>query len=384
MKKIAVVTGSRAEYGLLYWVIKEIQRSKCLELQVLVTGAHLEESSGYSYKNIEEDGIKINKTIPLDLCNYSPVNISKAIGNCIFGFSKAYEELEPDMIVILGDRYEVLAAACAAIPFNIPIAHIHGGESTEGAIDEQIRHAITKLSHLHFTATDRYRENVVRMGEEDWRVFNVGALGLESIRRIDYYSKTDLEQELGIDFSKPTFIATFHPVTLEYKNTELYINNLLTALKHKGLQVVFTGANIDTCGDIINARVMEAAKEDTNIKMFQNLGQRRYLSMLRYCDAMIGNSSSGIIEAASFNLPVINIGSRQDGRIKGRNVMDCGYGLEALEQCISLVLEGRFTKQVLMDLENPYGEGNSSKLIVRELEAEYSKEKLLKKKLAYD
>ena len=309
--KIAVVTGTRADYGLLYWIMKEIQKSNKLELKIIVTGSHLATEYGNTYHQIENDGFVIDKKIDMNISNDSPSSIVKSMGFEMIGFSEAYEKLDPDLLLVLGDRFEILSSVCAAIPFNIPIAHIHGGEVTEGAIDEQIRHAITKMSHIHFASTEIYRQNIIKMGERKENVYCVGAPGLEWLLHNEFLSKIELGEGLGINFNEKVILATFHPVTLEQDMTKSYIDEILNALIRTNIQVIFTGANADPSGMIINKRIKEVAKINNNIKFFDNLGQKKYLSCQKYSALMLGNSSSGIIEAASFKLPVVNIGNRQ-------------------------------------------------------------------------
>lgn len=381
-KKVAVITGTRAEYGLLYWTMKEIQKSGSLELQLIVTGTHLSQEFGNTYKLIEQDGFSIDKKVDMLISNDTPIAISKSMGIGMIGFAHAFEELKPDIILVLGDRFEILAAVSAALPFNIPIAHIHGGETTEGAIDEQIRHAITKMAHLHFASTETYAQNVIKMGEEKWRVYNLGAPGLEWLKKAEPISKSVLEEELGINFYNDVLLATFHPVTLEKENSEEYIENLIDELIQLGKQVIFTSANSDTCGIIINEKIKQAASKYSFIKFVKNLGQLRYLSCLNYCAAMVGNSSSGIIEAASFGLPVLNIGNRQKGRIRGDNVVDVGYSKEEIFTGLKKVLSPDFRKS-LANIRNPYGNGHFSKDLVRCLTEVNIGRPLLLKKLVF-
>lgn len=381
MRKIAVVTGTRAEYGLLYWIMKKIEESELLKLQLIVTGSHLSPEFGSTYTQIEKDGFYIDSKVNMHISGDTPLSITKSMGIGMIGFADAYERLKPDLLLVLGDRYEILTAASSAVSFNIPIAHIHGGESTEGAIDEQIRHAVTKLSHLHFASTKQYADNIIRMGEEDWRVFNVGAPGLEWINKLDYYSKQQLFDELGMDFNQEVVLATFHPVTLQQENTEIYIENLLRALVDTNMQVIFTGANADPSGSIINHRVKQLCASNKKIKFFENLGQRRYLSCQKHCAMMIGNSSSGIIEAASFKIPVINIGDRQKGRLRNDNVIDAGYEYEEIRQAIKKARNPEF-KNKLCHIKNLYGTGYVSSEIVKIIEeAELSR--LLNKRLVF-
>lgn len=380
-KKIAVVTGSRAEYGLLYWIMKGIKNSDCLELQLIVTGMHLSDNYGNTYKLIEEDGFTIDKKVDILISDDSSTAVAKSIGIGTIGFAQVYEEMKPDVLLVLGDRYEILSAVSAAIPFNIIIAHIHGGEVTEGAIDEQIRHAITKMSHIHFTSTSTYANNIIRMGEKKEHVFKVGAPGLDWIRKIEYMTKEELEGRYNVQFDKGVVLATFHPVTLELDRTEQYIDNIINALVKSKFQVIFTGANADPSGSLINAKLIQASKDYSNIKFHNNLGQVTYLSLQKHCSFMLGNSSSGIIEAASFGLPVLNIGSRQNGRLQSGNVINVGYGVEEILSGIRAVTEKDFKNKVLK-LENIYGEGNASRKIV-DILSNIDMDKLRYKRLTY-
>jgi len=380
--KIAVITGTRAEYGLLYWIMKGIKSSKILKLQIIATGMHLSPYFGSTYKLIENDGFVIDKKVDMLVANDTPTAVSKSIGLGTIGFAQAYDELKPDLVMVLGDRYELLSAVSAAIPFNIPVAHIHGGESTEGAIDEQIRHALTKISHLHFASTQQYADNIVRMGEESWRVHNVGAPGLDWINKIDCYTKKQVENKLDISFDKGIILSTFHPVTVEQENTEYYIDNIIQALMDTKLQIIFTGSNSDPSGLIINQKTKKAAQLSSSIRYYDNLGQRLYLSCQKYSRLMVGNSSSGIIEAASFGLPVINIGIRQKGRLQSGNVIDTGYSVEDISRGIQIALSETF-KNSIAGIKNIYGDGNTAEKIIGILE-NIDLLKLRIKRLAYD
>jgi UDP-hydrolysing UDP-N-acetyl-D-glucosamine 2-epimerase len=382
-RKIAVVTGTRAEYGLLYWIMKKIEVSSQLELQLIVTGTHLSSEYGQTYKLIEQDGFKINKKVDLQITqDTTAATTAKSIGLGVIGFGQAYEELKPDLLLVLGDRYEILAAVGAAIPFNIPIAHIHGGEVTEGAIDEQIRHALTKMSHLHFTSTAEYAENIRRMGEESWRVFSVGAPGLEWIHNINYIPQAELAKQLGVDFKQDIILATFHPVTLEQESTEEYIDTILKTLVKSDIQVIFTGANSDPSGSIINKKIREVSSLYDKIKYFDNLGQVRYLSCEKYCSMMLGNSSSGIIEAASFKLPVVNIGKRQKGRMQSGNVINVDCKMSDILDGISKARDKSF-RESIKNIANIYGDGHTAEKVVCVLE-KIDLTELKFKKLAYE
>lgn len=378
MRKICIITGSRAEYGLLYWLMKEIQSDASLELQVIVTGMHLSPEFGLTYKEIEKE-FSINKKIEMLLSSDTPIGISKSMGLAQISFAEAYAELSPDILVVLGDRFEIFSAVTAAMIARIPIAHIHGGETTEGAFDEAIRHSITKMSHLHFVATEEYRQRVIQLGEDPERVFNFGSPGIDNIHNLHLVAKDEFERSLGFKLGEKNLLVTFHPVTLEQSTAKEQFQQLLFALDDlKDTQIIFTKANADTDGRIINSMIDSyvSANSDKAIA-FTSLGQLRYLSALQYVDAVVGNSSSGIIEAPSFKIGTINIGDRQKGRIKAPNVIDCAPDRNAIINAMQLLYSPEFQKS-LPDVRNPYGEGGSSKKIVGIL-CSHPLTKLLKK-----
>lgn len=363
-RTICVVTGTRAEYGLLYWLMKEIQADPDLELQLIVTGMHLSPEFGLTYKEIEKE-FRIDKKIEMLLSSDTAVGISKSMGLAQISFAEAYEELQPNLVVLLGDRYEIFAAASAAMISRIPIAHLHGGETTEGAFDEAIRHSITKMSHLHFTATEEYRQRVIQLGEQPERVFNVGGMGIENIHRLPLLSKEDFEQRIDFKLAKKNLIVTFHPVTLETSTAQHQFSELLAALDElEDTHIIFTKANSDTDGRIINQMIDDyVANNPTKAAGFTSLGQLRYLSALQYMDAMVGNSSSGLAEAPSFKIGTINIGDRQAGRIKADSVIDCAPEKNAIAKAIATLYTPEFQQQ-LQQVNNPYGTGCASKNIV--------------------
>lgn len=365
MKKVCVVTGTRAEYGLLKPVIEKICKDEELELYLIVTGAHLSPEFGLTYKEIEADGFIINKKIEMLLSADTPGSIVKSMGVGMMGFADAFAEGCPDMVVILGDRYEMLAAASAAMVFRIPIAHIHGGETTEGAIDESIRHAITKMSYLHFAATETYRNRIIQLGESPERVFDVGALGIENIKTIKLLDKENLEKSIDFKFSDNTVMVTYHPVTLEKQSSAEPFHNLLSVLKsRKDLNIIFTKANSDADGRIINQMIDVFVSENRDRSVaYTSLGQVRYLSVLKYCSVVIGNSSSGIVEAPSFHIPTVDIGDRQRGRIASSSVIHCGAGEEEIEHALCRALQDEF-RQGITKVKNPYeGENTSSQIV---------------------
>jgi len=364
MRKICVVTGTRAEYGLLYWLMKEIQSDTSLELQVIVTGMHLSPEFGLTYREIERE-FSINKKIEILLSSDTSIGISKSMGLAQISFAEAYEQLSPDIVIVLGDRFEIFSASTAAMIARIPIAHIHGGETTEGAFDEAIRHSITKMSHLHFVATEEYRQRVIQLGEDRNKVFNFGAPGLDNINNLQLLSKDELERSIGFKFGMKNLLVTFHPVTLERSTAKEQFQQLLIVLDDLGdTRVIFTKANADTDGRAINFMIDSYVSANPNKAIaFTSLGQLRYLSALQYVDAVVGNSSSGLIEAPSFKIGTINIGDRQKGRIKADSVIDCAPDRNAIINAIQQLYSSGFQNS-LCDIRNPYGEGGSSKKIV--------------------
>ena len=357
--KICFITGSRAEYGLLYWLMKEVQASLKLEMQIIATGMHLSPEFGTTYNQIEREGFTINKKVEMLLSSDSVVGITKSMGVGLIGFSDALNDLKPDLIVVLGDRFEIFVGVTAAMIAKIPVAHLHGGETSEGAFDESIRHSITKMSHLHFTATEYYRNRVLQLGEQPDRVFNVGAIGIDNIRRLKLLSKSEFEKAIEFKLAKKNILVTFHPVTLENGTSSEQFKNLLNALvKLKDTNIIFTKANADTDGRVINKMIDDFVTNHLEIaKAFDSLGQLRYLSSMQFIDGVIGNSSSGLIEAPSFKIGTINIGDRQRGRIKATNVIDCLQKLFSKE----------FSESVKLT-NSPYGEGGVAEKITRILE----------------
>ena len=377
-RKICVVTGTRAEYGLLYWLMKEIELDKELELQLLVTGMHLSPEFGLTYKTIEKD-FKIDKKIEMLVSSDTAVGISKSMGLAQISFSEAYEELKPDLLVVLGDRYEIFACVSAAMIAQIPIAHLHGGETTEGAFDESIRHCISKMSHLHFTAADEYRNRVIQLGENPSRVFNVGGLGIENIKRLKLLSKEEFEESIDFKLNKKNIIVTFHPVTLEKSTAKDQFNELLVACDELiDTNIIFTKANSDTDGRIINKMIDDYVSKNSHKTVgFTSLGQLRYLSALQFVDAVVGNSSSGLAEAPSFKIATINIGDRQKGRIKADSVIDCEPIKNNILTAFDIVFTNVFQTKLNTTL-NPYGNGCSSKKILKTIK-EINLKNILKK-----
>ncbi len=364
MKKICVVTGTRAEYGLLYWLMKEIDADPELALQLIVTGMHLSPEFGLTYKEVEKE-FRIDKKIEMLLSSDTPVGISKSMGLAQISFAEAFEEMKPDIVVLLGDRYEIFSAASAALIARIPIAHLHGGETTEGAFDESIRHSITKMAHLHFTAAEKYRRRVIQLGEHPDRVFNVGGMGIENIKRLNLLSKEAFEQSIDFKLGTKNLLVTFHPVTLEESTAKEQFQALLDAIDTLDeTRIIFTKANSDTDGRIINHMIDEyVAKNPAKAIGFTSLGQLRYLSALQFVDAVVGNSSSGLLEAPSFKIATVNIGDRQKGRLKASSVIDCAPCKSALLDALARVYSDDFQKNLAHTL-NPYGDGKASTQIV--------------------
>ena len=377
-RKVCVVTGTRAEYGLLYWLLKEIEADKELQLQVIVTGMHLSPEFGLTYKEIEKE-FKINKKIEMLLSSDTSVGISKSMGLAQISFAESYDELKPDIVIVLGDRYEIFSATSAAMIAKIPIAHLHGGEKTEGAFDESIRHSITKMSHLHFTATEEYKNRVIQLGEHPSRVFNVGGMGIENIKRLKLLSKDEFEKSIEFKLNSKNILVTFHPVTLENSTAKEQFQQLLDAIDElEDTNIIFTKANSDTDGRVINQMIDEyVTKNFQKSVQFTSLGQLRYLSALQYVDAVVGNSSSGLAEAPSFKIGTINIGDRQKGRIKASSVIDCEPNKDSILKSFEKLYSKEF-QDSLINVKNPYGDGCASKKIVEILKS-VDLENILKK-----
>lgn len=364
-RKVCVVTGTRADYGLLYPILIKIRSSNELKLQLVATTAHLSIEFGFTYKQIEKDGFNIDVKIDNLFKSDKKSSIAKSTGLATMLLSDCFEKLKPDVVLLLGDRFEAHAAATTSMLMNIPIAHIHGGEITEGAVDEQIRHSITKMSYLHFCSTEVYRQRIIQMGEDPTRVFTTGAPGIDNILNAKLLSKTDFEKQLDLKFSDKTALFTYHPETLSNNDLDRDLSDIFTVLADSSLDVLFTYANADSGGRIINKKIEVFCKKNSGrFKVVKNLGQLKYLSAMSHVDLLIGNSSSGIIEAASFGKPVINIGDRQSGRLKGVNVIDSK--VKDLSKSIKLALSSDFVNKC-QDIPNIYGLGDASTNIVNEL-----------------
>lgn len=385
MKRIGIMTGTRAEYGLLKSLMQEINKDNDLELYLIVSGMHLSPEFGMTYKEIEEDGFEINAKVEMLLSSDSPVGISKSIGLGIIGFADEFQRADLDMLILLGDRYEALSAAICAMVMRIPIAHLHGGELTEGAIDEGIRHSITKMSYLHFTSTEEYRRRVIQLGENPERVFCVGAIGVENIKKINLMTKEELERSIHFEIDENTVIVTYHPVTLENNTVEEQFLNLLEVLdRNPKIRMIFTKANADTNGRIVNELIDKyAAQNSERACAFMSLGQKRYLSALKYCRIVIGNSSSGIIEAPSFGKPIINIGDRQKGRICADSVINCGYTQQEIQQAMETALTEEFENKA-RNCRNPYEKENTAANIISVIKDYLLNDKIKLKKGFYD
>lgn len=385
MKKICVITGTRAEYGLLKPLIKKIKEHENLILQLVATGMHLSPEFGLTYKEIESDGYEINEKIEILLSSDSATGISKSMGLAMISFSECFERLRPDLIVVLGDRFEIFSAVSAATVAKIPVAHLHGGETTEGAFDEAFRHSITKMSHLHFTSTEEYRRRVIQLGEHPSRVFNVGAIGIENIKTLNFLSKEELEKSIKFKLGEHFALVTFHPVTLEHGTSEEQFRNLLDALdEFNEMRVIFTKANADTDGRIINKLIDSYVEKNKDRAIaFTSMGQLRYLSTMKYASMVIGNSSSGIIEAPTFKVPTINIGDRQKGRVKAESIINCQPIKDEIKKNIEkLLYDNKYTTK-LKDVVNPYGDGNVTEKILRKI-LNFLNEDLNIKKTFYD
>ena len=372
-------TGTRAEYGLLYWLMKDIQASDLLELQILVTAAHLSPEFDLTYKTIESDGFNVTEKIETLLSSDTTVGVVKSMGLAAIGYADALQRMDPDVIVILGDRYEALVVAQAALIMQIPILHIHGGEVTEGAYDDAIRHSISKMSLTHCVTTSEHRNRVIQLGEHPDRVFNVGAIGLDHLRRTSLLTLSELSESLSFDLASPFFVITYHPETLSQGSSEKSFQNLLSALNHFAkFNLIITYPNADDGGrSLIKMLHVFADGQPERVKVVPSLGQQRYLSAIKYASVVIGNSSSGIIEVPSCHTPTVNIGDRQKGRTCAKSVIHCGTSERDITSAIEKALTFADSSEVY---ENPYGEGRASEQIIHQLETM----DLLQRKTFYD
>ena len=368
MKTIGVVTVARSDYGIYLPVLRKIQADPELKLQLIVAGMHLSPEFGLTVQSIEADGFEVSDRVEMLLSSDSPEAVSKSMGMGTIGFAQVFGRSRPDVLLVLGDRFEMHSAAIAALPFKMPVAHIHGGELTEGAIDNAMRHSMTHLSHIHFVTTEESRVRVMQLGEEESRVVLSGAPSLDNLHLTKLLEKEELEAQFGWNLTAPPLLVTYHPVTLEFEQTEWQVKELLAALEDCDRPLIFTGSNADTGGRIVGDLVREFADRRSQTWLVDNLGTTRYFSLMACAAAMAGNSSSGIIEAPSFGLPVVNIGSRQQGRTRGANVIDVGYTRQEISAGISAAMDADF-RQKMKGIPNPYGDGQASQVIVEHLKS---------------
>jgi GDP/UDP-N,N'-diacetylbacillosamine 2-epimerase (hydrolysing) len=381
-RRICVITGTRAEYGLLRWVMQGIKDDPELTLQVIATGMHLSPEFGLTYREIEKDGFQINRKVEMLTSSDTAVGIAKSMGLGLIGCADALNELKPDLIVVLGDRFEIFAAVSAALVARIPIAHFHGGEATEGLIDEAIRHSITKMSHLHFVAAEEYRQRVIQLGEQPERVFLVGGLGIDNIKRLKLLDRAKLEASLDFKLDQKNLLITFHPVTLEMSTASNQMEELLAALAAlNDTQLIFTMPNADTEGRALIKMVEQFVAQHSNARAYTSLGQLRYLSCIAHVDGVVGNSSSGLAEVPSFKKGTINIGDRQRGRLQAASVINCKPTRQSIDAALEKLYSADFQAR-LSGVRNPYGEGGASEAIISVVKS-VSLEDVIKKRF-YD
>ena len=377
-RNICVVTGSRAEYGLLYWLMKEIEADKDFELKIIVTGMHLSAEYGNTFLQIEKDGFEITRKVDMLLSSNSELGVSKSMGLGLMGFADAFSELHPDLVIVLGDRFEIFSAVSAAMIAKKPVLHIHGGEVSEGSIDDSIRHSITKMRHLHFTATEEYKNRVIQLGENPKRVFNVGGLGIDNINKLKLLTKNEFENAINFKLGVKNVLVTFHPATLETSSAEMQFSEILESLDElENTTIIFTKSNSDADGKIINSMIDNYVSTRNNSIAFISMGQLNYLSALKFMDAVVGNSSSGLHEAPSFNIGTIDIGDRQKGRIKAESVISCLPKKEEISKSFDKLYSKDF-QNILNNIKNPYGSGGASKKIVRKIK-EINFDEIIKK-----
>ncbi len=378
-RTIGVVTVNRSDYGIYLPILRGMKAEPSLRLHLMVTGAHLSPEFGSTVRLIEADGFTVQERIEMLLSSDTPEGTAKSMGVAVMGFAQAYARCRPDLLLVLGDRCEMYAAAVAAVPFTIPIAHVHGGELTEGAMDEGFRHSLTKLSHLHFVSTDRYRQRVLQLGEESWRVVVSGAPGLDHLRVTPRLSREQLQQQFGVELDPPPLLITYHPVTLEPDQAEVPVQELLEALASVERPLIFTLPNPDPQGRQIRRAIDAFVRRHSRARMVDNFGSQGYFSLMAQAAAMVGNSSSGIIEAPSFGLPVVNIGSRQQGRVRAANVIDVGNDRAEIRRGLERALSPEF-RASLQGIANPYGDGLAAERIIRHLKEVELSPRLLKKR----
>lgn len=385
MKKICIVTGTRAEYGLLYPLIKKMIKDDFFDVKIVATGSHLSPMFGNTIRQIEEDGFRVHKKIDIILSSDTPSSVSKSMGLAMISLGEYFEEVCPDMIIVLGDRYEILAVVSTAVVANIPVAHLHGGEITQGAYDELFRHAITKMSTLHFTSCETYRKRVIQMGEQPCNVFNVGAIGIDNIKELQLMDKKELEQSIGFKLGNNYGLVTFHPVTMEKADMIKQFEVLLEALDEiSDMKFIITKANADDGGKQINQMIDEYARSNVKkVMAVTSLGQLRYLSAMQYCSCIIGNSSSGILEAPTFKVPTVNIGNRQKGRIMAKSIINVEPTKEDIIDAIRQSLQDEF-RESIRHIKSPYGNGNASEKIVEHIKNYFQSDKISLVKPFYD
>lgn len=363
-RKICVVTGTRAEYGLLMPVMQRIRATAGLELQIVATGMHLSPEFGLTFRDIESDGFRIDRKVEMLLSSDTPSGVAKSMGLGLIGFGETLQQLQPDLMLVLGDRYEIFSAVAAALVARIPVAHVHGGETTEGAFDEALRHSITKMSHLHFVAAAEYRDRVIQLGEQPDRVFLVGGLGIDNIKNMKLMDRAELEASLDFKLGPRNLLVTFHPVTLENATSAEQMAELLAALDElKDTHLIFTMPNADTDGRVLFDMIRQFVSTHSNARVYASLGQRRYLSCIQHVDGVVGNSSSGLAEVPSFHKGTVNIGDRQRGRLKAESVIDCLPERMAISAALQQMSSPEF-QAMLPRVKNPYGEGGASEKVV--------------------
>ena len=367
--KACIITATRAEYGLLKPLIETLNQSAEYQLQLLVTGTHLSAEFGMTWKAIEADGYNIDVKVEMLLSSDTPVGVSKSLGLMCIGLGDAFESLQPDFIIVLGDRYEMVGVATVANLFNIPIVHIHGGEVTQGALDDNFRHAISKLSHVHFASTAEYRQRIIQLGECPEKVFEVGAIGIDNIKNMNLLNRNELSESINLDLSQSYFLVTYHPATVGASDVNIEIDNLIAALLSvPDTQSIITMSNADVGGRLINQRLEYwQAQYPERISIFTSLGQLRYLSAVKHCLAVVGNSSSGILEAPSLKRPTVNIGDRQKGRVQANSVVNCDVNIESITQALNISSSQEFQAKATQVI-NPYGEGQTTPKIMSQLE----------------
>lgn len=382
--KICAVTTTRADYGIMHPLLIRLNNQEWADLRVAVSGTHLSKEHGYTLSEIEKDGINTDVKILIDTNNSSPLEMSKIMGEVMVRFSEYFSEKRPDAIIVIGDRYEILAVSIAATNARIPIIHIHGGETTEGTLDEAFRHSITKMGYLHFTSTEAYRKRVIQMGEDPERVFNVGALGVENALNTRFLDKESFVKAIEFNiFNKPLVVTTFHPVTLEAGSAEKQMDELLGAIaERKDINFLITKANADIEGDVINRMLDDFEKSHGNVCVRASLGLLKYMTALHYAEAVLGNSSSGLLEVPAFKIPTVNIGDRQKGRIQASSVINCGPDKDDILKALDFAFSKK-GKELAKNTVSPYGDGKTSERIVGIIKEVFSKPVDLKKKF-YD